>query len=329
LDLNGKKFKWQGVALLPFIDEKRLLDAMNTKYHLLTEDEKARNEPGRDVLLFSSKNTVYSDVLTNFYSKKQGAPKFKLNTRNSAGLSGKVEKIETFLPQGPLVPPFENPLMPDLSEDQSMSVYYDFPVSTHIHKSQLLRGLVPPTKLLDQNDHDMQRHRANKSGRNFGGVPLYQDRPGNDRRRSGEPGGRPINYANPFAQHLDPNFTSRQDGQYRGPPVPPPPQHAGQVPPPWMAAQMGWTPPNFNGGRAPPPANGNYQSYGAPQDYHNNYQGNQQYGQNNYSPQNGQDQYRGNQSRPQNNQGYSGQRNDNRGWNNGGQRDSRGGYGRR
>lgn len=39
IDLNGKKFAWQGVALLPFVDEKRLFKALEPYYDTLTEAE--------------------------------------------------------------------------------------------------------------------------------------------------------------------------------------------------------------------------------------------------------------------------------------------------
>lgn len=39
IDLNGKKFAWQGVALLPFVDERRLIRALNPYYELLTPEE--------------------------------------------------------------------------------------------------------------------------------------------------------------------------------------------------------------------------------------------------------------------------------------------------
>ena len=46
LDMNGKKMEWEAVVKIPFIDERRLLPAMKTKEHLLTEAEKDRNEFG-------------------------------------------------------------------------------------------------------------------------------------------------------------------------------------------------------------------------------------------------------------------------------------------
>ncbi|KAL9112661.1 MAG: hypothetical protein Q9187_007737, partial [Circinaria calcarea] len=46
LDMNGKKMEWEAVVKIPFIDEQRLLKAMKTKDHLLSNDEKARNEFG-------------------------------------------------------------------------------------------------------------------------------------------------------------------------------------------------------------------------------------------------------------------------------------------
>ncbi|XP_047138728.1 5'-3' exoribonuclease 1 isoform X1 [Hydra vulgaris] len=45
-DLNGKKQQYEAVVLIPFIDEKRLLDAMAQNYDQLTEEEKSRNTFG-------------------------------------------------------------------------------------------------------------------------------------------------------------------------------------------------------------------------------------------------------------------------------------------
>lgn len=122
VDLNGKKFAWQGVALLPFIEMPRLLAAVEAKYPLLSEVDAARNGVGKDVLLLSDAHEgIYDEILTNFYSKKQGAPCFKLNPKTSAGLSGKVAKQDEYVPHGMLQYPLERKAMPDLEYDHSVT----------------------------------------------------------------------------------------------------------------------------------------------------------------------------------------------------------------
>ena len=120
IDLNGKKFAWQGVALLPFIDEKRLLDAMAKKYPLLSAQEVARNELGKDVLILSDRHPLYEEIATNFYSKRQGSTKYKISARLSEGLSGTVEKNEEYLPGSSLDFPLSQGDMPSLEEDHSI-----------------------------------------------------------------------------------------------------------------------------------------------------------------------------------------------------------------
>lgn len=44
IDMNGKRFAWQGVALLPFIDEARLLGATQPVFDKLCPEDKRRNE---------------------------------------------------------------------------------------------------------------------------------------------------------------------------------------------------------------------------------------------------------------------------------------------
>ncbi|KAI4242890.1 MAG: hypothetical protein L6R40_003763 [Gallowayella cf. fulva] len=46
LDMNGKKMEWEAVVKIPFIDEERLLNAMRTKDHLLSQEERERNDFG-------------------------------------------------------------------------------------------------------------------------------------------------------------------------------------------------------------------------------------------------------------------------------------------
>ena len=270
IDLNGKKFAWQGVALLPFIDEKRLLDAMATKYPLLSAEDAARNETGRDVLMISDRHPLYEEVAVNFYSKRQGSPKHNLTPKTSQGLAGKVEKNENYLPQSALIFPLNDSSMPDLEVDHSISVCYEMPKSSHIHKSMLLRGAKLAQPVLTREDIEATKSRASTSGRSYGGAPLGGNR-NNGRGRGGH-----INYSdsrpNPFAAHLNPGFvpphpSSAMYGHHQGPPVAA--QQWGPPPPPSQGShynQRGSGPPQGYGYGPPPPygANGYHGGGGPP-----------------------------------------------------------------
>jgi 5'-3' exoribonuclease 2 len=66
IDLNGKKFAWQGVALLPFVDEKRLFKATAPFLGELTTEERQRNQLGEDRLYVGRFNKGYK-LISKFY----------------------------------------------------------------------------------------------------------------------------------------------------------------------------------------------------------------------------------------------------------------------
>ncbi len=70
IDMNGKKMAWQGVALLPFIDEKRLLETMAKHYPKLTESEVLRNRWGNNVLFASNHHPIYP-FYESLYGKRK------------------------------------------------------------------------------------------------------------------------------------------------------------------------------------------------------------------------------------------------------------------
>jgi 5'-3' exoribonuclease 2 len=71
IDMNGKRMAWQGVALLPFIDPKRLLDAMAVHYPKLTEDEMRRNTWGNNAIFTSEEHSLYPSIEALYGKKKK------------------------------------------------------------------------------------------------------------------------------------------------------------------------------------------------------------------------------------------------------------------
>ncbi|KAL1881967.1 hypothetical protein VTK73DRAFT_3296 [Phialemonium thermophilum] len=252
VDLNGKKMAWQGVALLPFIDMQRLLAAVEKKYPLLSPEDRLRNIVGKDVLLLSDAHpTLYDDITSRFYSKKQGPTKFELDPKLSDGLAGTVEKIEGYHPHGSLVYPLKRNAMPDVDYDRSLSVYYEFPTTSHIHKSMLLRGVKLPPPALDRTDIEIVKGKAQRSGRSYGGVPLggRGNYNGNGRRDQFNygPGGQPPRYDRGDRGPYAPPPPGRYDNGYRPPYGAPPPPSWQPPPPGYPGFGMGVPPP-------PPPA---------------------------------------------------------------------------
>ena len=210
VDLNGKKFAWQGVIILPFIDESRLLTEMHKLYPQLTADEARRNATGTEVLLFSDEHALYNRSVDSFYSKKKkqlaangAAPRnsVALDAKESNQLAGHIQKDPNFFPQSELSFPGDTDAMPNIDIDHSMTVIYDMPTSKNVHKAMLLRGAQLPDPVLDAEDINMTADRALNSGRDSGrggfrgrgrggGRGGYNDRGGfNDRGGYGGRGG--------------------------------------------------------------------------------------------------------------------------------------------
>lgn len=156
IDMNGKKMLWQGVALLPFIDQQRLLEAMATKYPELTDYEHHRNERGKDVILVGNKHPLF-DYIEGLYGKKKAKEPVPLTAKRSKGIAGAVLPDDT-LPGTTFDSPL--PSMPDILNDESISAYFFFPPQSTPHRSILLPGAQPPRSVLSAHDKDQVRRGA-------------------------------------------------------------------------------------------------------------------------------------------------------------------------
>ncbi|TMW45553.1 hypothetical protein DOY81_009367 [Sarcophaga bullata] len=124
IDLNGKKFAWQGVALLPFVDENRLFKALKPYYGLLTEEEVKRNKQGDSKLYIGRGNAAYK-TLSAYYTGKA----FKKNPEipiTMDGMRGVILKAEENVPnKGTLHSPIMG--LYDITDNYVITVSYRNP----------------------------------------------------------------------------------------------------------------------------------------------------------------------------------------------------------
>jgi 5'-3' exoribonuclease 2 len=62
IDTNGKRYKSQYIALLPFFDENRLHEVLKNNYSSLTSEEEKRNECEDDLLFIHVNHSSYNDL---------------------------------------------------------------------------------------------------------------------------------------------------------------------------------------------------------------------------------------------------------------------------
>ena len=186
IDMNGKKMAWQGVALLPFIDEKRLLEAMASRYQGLKEDETRRNKWGSNILFVGNEHGLHA-FLSRLYVKRKGndvscvccwlctmandGQPMMLDTRLSRGIAGSALPDPQCIPDSTYFSPFEQVSLPDIPDSRSLSVLYYYPRQLKPHRSQLLPGVKRAMRVLTSADYETLQRRGGRGRGRDSGAP--------------------------------------------------------------------------------------------------------------------------------------------------------------
>jgi len=152
VDLNGKRYAWQGVALLPFVDEQRLLRTLQEVYPNLTVQEKERNGLGKD-LLFVGRKSASSDFLMALYEGSRATEAVELNPKMMFGIRGSVWCDSYAVNPGDT---YHSPLpqCEDFKNNGAISVLFQDPqYDPHfVFPAKMLEGAKIPEKTLKPDD---------------------------------------------------------------------------------------------------------------------------------------------------------------------------------
>ncbi|KAK7133989.1 hypothetical protein R3I94_015749 [Phoxinus phoxinus] len=153
IDLNGKKYAWQGVALLPFVDERRLFAALAEVYPELTSEEVRRNSLGSDVI-FVGKSHPLCDFIQELY-RAESHEATEIPAEFCHGIQGILNLDEDpILPDKPVESPI--PTLRDIRSSCAIGIKFKDPQydDGFVFKAVILAGAKIPSKVLKPGDFE-------------------------------------------------------------------------------------------------------------------------------------------------------------------------------
>lgn len=155
VDMNGKRYSWQGVAKLPFIDEARLLAEVAKIEHTLTEEEIRRNSVMFDMLFISMSHPL-SPYIFSFdarYKKLTDRERVELKEKIDPKASGGMNGYISLCAGDPCPPIFRSPVegLEDVMDNQVLCAIYKLP-DAHSHITRPPTGVILPKKGVTMGD---------------------------------------------------------------------------------------------------------------------------------------------------------------------------------
>eukprot|EP01122_Echinamoeba_exundans_P009781 TRINITY_DN351_c0_g1_i1.p1 TRINITY_DN351_c0_g1~~TRINITY_DN351_c0_g1_i1.p1 ORF type:complete len:1205 (-),score=204.88 TRINITY_DN351_c0_g1_i1:21-3317(-) len=205
IDLNGKRFEWQGVALLPFIDQDKLLSAIRPVEEKLSELEKLRNSLGVDLYFVRWDHPAAQAIKEGLELAEAGQPLATIRVPLSPALSGSfagdlspwqfaIDNLKLDQPYLPRQYPGSSTsdpmaIFPAVPKNKAIAAKYHLPVlapGTRF-KARLLPNVTMPLPELNSWDLNRRRH-FNHFGNNTPGSRILDHVLQSTRGRGGGPG---------------------------------------------------------------------------------------------------------------------------------------------
>lgn len=224
IDLNGKKYAWQGVALLPFVDEERMMNTLQKVYPTLNENERERNSKGDDYIFVGPRHPLHA-LFAGLYEGNNPPPSLEeaadINPQLAYGMAGKVWNDQKCDPDAKtILSPVRG--LHDVIGNRVLSMKFKDPAypEKHIFEAKVLPGAKFPEKTVKPEDFEAGQRRSQgrggyrgRGGRGGGGnwTPRIGFNPNRTQHASLSPSGH---------RHLNHNLPQR---------YPPPQQHYGNA----------------------------------------------------------------------------------------------------